>query len=355
MKVAILVDRIVNKGGTERIILTHAKHYNADIYVGKYNPDTTFKGFEDCNVIPLLPNKPHSSFDTIRTWLKFRKIELNYDFYFLQGIGALNAAKNCKPNLWYCHSPSRYLYDLYLEELEKRKGISRLFYEFVTSVMRSIDKDNVKHVDKVVTNSINIKNRLNIYHDFDKVGVIYPFVDLDKFKFIKHGDFFLSTGRLDPIKRIDLIIKAFQKIPNKKLLVVSTGPDEDKLKKMCQGYKNIKMLGSVSEERLYELYGKCKAAIYLSYKEDFGLVPIEAMACGKPCIATNEGGFKETIIHKKTGYLVDNPTNPVQVIEAIKWMTKDRAKEMRTACEKRSKLFSKESHLDKFTEEMQDE
>ena len=252
MKVAILIDTLVNKGGSERLVLAQAQHYNADIYAGKYNPDTTFEELKKCKITTLLPNRPHSSLDTIKVWLAFRKLKLDYDVYLLQGVGSLNAAKNCKPNVWYCNSPSRYLYDLYPDELKKRKGASRLFYQFITSVMRFVDQRNVKQVDSIISNSNNISGR--VFHYYNRVvdDVIYPFVDLDKFKFIKHSDFFLSTGRLDSIKRIDLIVKAFQKIPNKKLVVISSGPDEQKIKDMCKGYKNISLKGMISEERLYE-------------------------------------------------------------------------------------------------------
>jgi glycosyltransferase involved in cell wall biosynthesis len=120
---------------------------------------------------------------------------------------------------------------------------------------------------------------------------------------------------------------------------------------MCKNYNNIEFKGPVSEQELYELYGKCKATLYLSYKEDFGIIPIESMAAGKPCIATNEGGFKETIIHKKTGYLVNNPEDINQVINAVDWIDKNATK-LKKYCESRSRLFSKKMHFKKLGREL---
>ncbi len=348
MKVAILVDALVNRGGVERIVLSQAKHFNADIYVGIYDPNSTFNEFTSLPINTILNKKKIAKLTTLRLWYKFSKLKLDYDFYIFHGAGSLNAAKNHKPNIMYCHSPSRYLYDLHEVEYKKQTGLGKLLYPFVTSIMRRIDQKNIKHIDLIAVNSKNIQARVKKYYNRDS-RIIYPFVNTDKFRFIEHGDFFLSSGRLDPIKRIHLIINAFKKLPEKRLVIVSDGPDRKKLEILARGYNNIKFLGYVTEKKLHELYGKCLASIYLSYKEDFGIVPIESMAAGKPCIAINDGGFKETIIHKKTGYLVDDPTNVDEVIKAIKWTTKN-AKKMRKDCEERAKLFSEEKFIQNMRE-----
>ena len=347
MRIAILTDTLANKGGMERLVLKQSKVYDADIITGKYYPDRTFEEFKNRRITTLLPSKPHSSFDTINLWRKFASLKLDYDFYIFHGIGPVNAAKNCKPNLWYCHSPSRYLYDLYEEELAKRKWPYNLFFEIATNIMRYIDQKNVKHVDTIVTNSKNVKKRVfKYYNRFAKV--VYPFVDTNKFKFIKQGDFFLSSSRLDPIKRVDLVVKAFQKMPNEKLVVISHGPAEREIEALCATFPNITFEGAVSDERLAELYGTCKAGIFLSHKEDFGMVPIECMSAGKPAIATNDGGFKESIKHLQTGYLVDDPTDFDQIQSAVLWLTDKRVAKMKKACEERAEEFSIHNHFVKL-------
>ena len=131
MKVAIFADSIIHKGGVERIILAQAKELNADIYVGRYDPDATFEEYKYLNVKTLLKNPKIGynnligRFTTLYIWFLFFTLNLKkkYDAYILHGAGALNAAWRFKPNIWYCHSPSRYLYDLREEEAGRHKGI----------------------------------------------------------------------------------------------------------------------------------------------------------------------------------------------------------------------------------------
>jgi len=346
LKVAILIDSIVNKGGIERMMLEIAKFYDADIYVGDIDYKTTFSSFSNLNISKITTKKFSNKFNTLHIWYKFRTLRLKqkYNLYILSGTGALNSAKKYRPNLWYCTSPSRYLYDLYKREKSYQKGIGKLLFPIITSIQRKIDRFNVSYVDKIISISKNIEKRVKKYYNRNST-VIYPFVDIDKFKYISQGDFYLSVARLDRIKRIDLIINAFKKMSNKKLIIASSGPEENKLKKLAKGYKNIIFLGYVTESKLKELYGTCIATLYLSYMEDFGLIPVESMSAGKPCIATNQGGFKETIIHKKTGFLVDNPTKVNEVIDAVEWLDKKQALLMKNECIKRSKIFSQDKIL----------
>ncbi|MEM4396992.1 MAG: glycosyltransferase [Candidatus Woesearchaeota archaeon] len=340
MRVAILVDALVNKGGVERIVLQQAKLFNADLYVGRFS-ENTFEEFKNFNIIKITKTyNVYSRLHTLYLWYKFSKLNLQgkYDLFIIHGASALNSARKNNPNLWYCHSPSRYLYDLHQEEYKKLQFPKNLLFKFITNIQRRIDQKNVSFIDKIVVNSNNVKERVKKFYNRES-EILYPFVETKKFKFISQENFYLSTARLDKIKRVDLIIKAFLKMPDKKLIIASDGPEKKNLIKLCKNSKNITFLGYVSEEKLRELYGKCIATLYLSYKEDFGIIPIESMAAGKPCIATNDGGFKETIIHKKTGFLVDQPENTENVIKAINYMTKKRCLEMRKDCEKQAKKF----------------
>lgn len=346
-KIAILVDALTNKGGIERVMLEVAKYYDADVYVGVYNPETSFEELKKLKITQLITKKLPNKLNTLYSWYKFSKLKLKkkYDCFLFFGTGSLNAAKNHKPNIWYCTSPSRYLYDLYERELTYLNGINKPLFKITSFFMKKIDQKNNKEIREIITISNHIQKRVKKYYNRDST-VIYPFVDIEKFKFIEQGDFYFSSGRLDRIKRVNLIINAFKKMPSKKLVIASDGPEKNNLMELAKDSKNISFLGYVSEQKLNELYGKCTASIYLSYNEDFGLIPIESMSAGKPCIATNQGGFKETIIHKKTGYLVDNPEKVEEVINAVNYIDKKRAILMRTECEKRANLFSKRKILD---------
>jgi glycosyltransferase involved in cell wall biosynthesis len=354
MRVAIFADAIVNKGGIERIILSMAQHYKADIYAGKFYPEMTFSEFRRLNVIRLADTYLPQKFQTLFIWWRFSQINLSakYDLFIFHGAGALNAARKHHPNVWYCHAPSRYIYDLYEEEISKQKGLLKAFYPFVTGIQRRIDQANSRFIDLIMTNSENVRKRVRKYYGLKSV-VVYPFVDIKKFKYLGQQDYYLSTARLDPIKRIDLIISAFKKMPDKNLKIASDGIDLPRLMDLAKGSKNITFLGNVSDNDLIMLYGNCIATIFMSYKEDLGMVALESMAAGKPAICRKEGGYKETIIDGKTGVLVENPENIENIIRAVNKMTPEKAQSMRSASEKRAEQFSEEVFLDNCDRQIQ--
>jgi len=360
VKIAIIVDRLTNYGGVERIVLLMAKEFNADIYTGFWKRDTSFSEFQNFNITELIP---YDSFAYKLPYrirgrylhYKFSKLKLkDYDFYIFHGGKSLELAKEHHPNLWYCHSPTIWLYDLYEEELRGFNFLKRQLFRVSCHFLRKRDKKNVSYVDKIVTNSKNVKDRVRRIYGRD-ADVVYPPVNLKKFKYNKTDDFYLSTARLTPDKRVDVIIKAFQKIPNKKLVVSSGGTELSKIQQLAKGYRNINVLGWISEDKLRELYGNCIATVFASLYEDLGMVALESMAAGKPVIASGDKGFRETVIDKKTGLLI-KPTVE-NIIKAVEWMTPERAKEMRKACEERAKDFSEEKFIEgirKAIEEVRD-
>ncbi|MCX7998791.1 MAG: glycosyltransferase [Leptospiraceae bacterium] len=176
--------------------------------------------------------------------------------------------------------------------------------------------------------------------------VIYPPVDVDKFKYLDRGDFFLSVQRITPDKRVEIQIEAFKKLQDEKLIIVGSSCNNKYLAKLKRGApKNVEFRINVSEEELIELYAKCKATIQTSKGEHFGLVPVESMASGKPCIAVNEGGFRETIIDQKTGILINEPyvDNLIKVIREIDSYHFDPK-----ALVKHAQRFSLERFVDEF-------
>jgi glycosyltransferase involved in cell wall biosynthesis len=204
------------------------------------------------------------------------------------------------------------------------------------------DQKYVKEFDSILCDSINVRDRVKKFYGeevYNKSVVVYPPIFTEKFKWVKQADFYLSTARLDKMKRVDTIIKAFQKMPDKKLVVISGGPEMELVKTLSKGYNNITIIGWVSEKDLLEYIGSCIATIYMPIDEDFGMSPVESQSAGKPCIGVNEGGLKETIVHNKTGYLCDNATEE-ELIKAVKYMTPKRALSMKRACILNSKKFS---------------
>lgn len=349
LKIAVLTDSLTNRGGGEREILTLLDYFDVDLYCGIYDKENTFSEFSKRKIKYFLRKKLPSFINTMYIRYKFKKIKFNkkYDAYIYFWPAPLTAGYKTKPNIWYCNTPLRYLYDLREEFLKSYKPVIRPFVRLAMFFIQKNDQHIIKnYVNKILVNSINVQKRVSKYYHL-KSEVVYPPTNIKRFKFIKFGDFYLSSGRLESNKGIHLVVRAFQKMPDKKLVILGGGVDEEKIKRMCEGYPNINFIGAVEGKRLEEYYGKCICTIYMSKKEDFGMIPVESMACGKPCIATDEGGFKETIVHKKTGYLI-NPEkrdNIYEIVKAVKWV-EPRARKMKKSCIERAKMFNESQYIE---------
>ena len=131
------------------------------------------------------------------------------------------------------------------------------------------------------------------------------------------GDYFLSTARLEPLKRVDLIVNAFKNMPDKKLFVTSGGSQLKSLQELADGAKNITFTGWASDAELRRLVGNCIATIYIPKDEDFGISPVQSLAAGKPVIGVNEGGVAETVREPADGVLISTPPSPEKVLKAV--------------------------------------
>lgn len=201
----------------------------------------------------------------------------------------------------YCHTPIRYAWDLYhqyLSESNLQKGLKGLVAKTILHYIRLWDLSTVNRVDYFIANSGYIKERIKKIYNRDSV-VIYPPVDVDKFNLEPNKDnFYLTASRLVPYKRIDLIVEAFSKMPDKKLIVIGDGTEMEKIK--SKAGKNIEILGYRPFDQLRNYMQKAKAFVFAA-EEDFGIIPVEAMACGTPVIALKKGGTGETVIDGLTG------------------------------------------------------
>jgi glycosyltransferase involved in cell wall biosynthesis len=195
----------------------------------------------------------------------------------------------------YVHTPIRYAWDMqhqYLRESNLDRGIKAWLARWFLHKMRLWDIRTSPGVDHFVSNSKFIARRIKkVYGRTAKV--IYPPVDCDRFQMVKEKeDFYLTASRLVPYKRVDLIVEAFNQMPDCRLVVIGDGPDYAKIKALAG--KNVEVLGYQSDERLRELMGKARAFVFAA-EEDFGITPVEAQACGTPVIAFGKGGSLETV------------------------------------------------------------
>lgn len=204
-------------------------------------------------------------------------------------------------HICYCHSPIRYAWDFqhqYLAESGMGKGIKGCLVRYLLHHLRLWDVRTANGVDYFVANSHYIARRINKVYRRD-AEVIYPNVAVDDFPLMEEKDnIYLAASRLVPYKRIALIVEAFTKMPDKKLVVIGQGEQMAQIKKMLT--PNITFLGYQPFSELKHYIEKAKAFVFAA-EEDFGIMPIEAQACGTPVIAYARGGALETVIDGQTG------------------------------------------------------
>ena len=200
----------------------------------------------------------------------------------------------------YCHSVPRWLWDLFHYRWKMTNRSVKIF--FFTELFRRMDIIADSRVDYYFVNSELIRRRLWKYHKRDSV-VLHPAIETSKYRFEEFGDFVLHMGRFDSEKQIMPVVKACEKAGVKLVLTGSPGNDRETYEyvKKHSGNDIIDFRGFVSEEEKLELLATCKAVIYNPINEDFGIVPTEALASGKPVIVNNTG--YPPLLIKKTGYI----------------------------------------------------
>jgi glycosyltransferase involved in cell wall biosynthesis len=198
-------------------------------------------------------------------------------------------------HICYCHSPARYAWDLYhqyLAEAGLNTGLKGFLAKMILHRFRIWDVSTANRVDYFIANSNYIARRIKKTYAREAT-VIYPPVEVEKFGLIaQKEDFYLTASRMVPYKRIDLIVEAFNGMPEKKLVVIGEGPDYDKIKAKAQA--NVLMLGYQPFAVLKDYMQRAKAFVFAA-EEDFGITPVEAQACGTPVIAYGKGGALETV------------------------------------------------------------
>ncbi|HEY4260498.1 MAG TPA: glycosyltransferase [Schlesneria sp.] len=216
----------------------------------------------------------------------------------------------------YVHSPARYAWDLYHQYLEQSglaSGVKGLAAKYLLHQLRMWDTRSANSVDTYVANSEFIARRIHKYYRRDST-VIYPPVDISDFALQEcKNDYYLTASRLVPYKRVDLIVKAFRLMPDRRLIVVGDGPDYRRIQ--ADAPHNVQLVGYQSRAALTR-YMQGARAFIVAAEEDFGIVPLEAQACGTPVIAFGKGGVLETIC----GQGSKRPTGaffPVQAADSI--------------------------------------
>lgn len=350
MKIAIIHDYFLSKSGGDRMMLFLAEQFDADI-VTWFATDKTFDlshmRVRTLGTPLLMPGFRHFWQNILfRFGTRFLK---DYDVVIFSG-NSLSAVNNVKgKKILYCHTPPRYAFDQLDNYAKRFPRFMRPAFRIGIKIIQNSYKRNMNKMDITIANSQAVAARLKQYFGIT-VPVIYPPCDL----VTKHPlprkpeNYFISWARLEPMKRIDILIEAFKKRPEKTLIIASFGSLKEKLEKQAEGYSNIKFVGLISDEELSKYLAGALASIYIPINEDFGMTPIESMVAGTPTIGVSEGGLLETISHMKNGYLCPAHPTVEDVIKAIDTFTPEVSLSMEHACKENAKRFGK----DTFIEEM---
>ncbi|MCF2949894.1 glycosyltransferase [Paraglaciecola aquimarina] len=261
-----------------------------------------------------------------------------------------------QPHISYIHSPARYAWDLsheYINDIQgrftflKREIAKELIYRF-----RAWDARSINTVDTILANSNFIQRRIyKVYKRKSKV--IYPPVNIDKFSLNTdtRENYYVTASRLVAYKKIDLIVKAFTKKTDQKLVVIGDGPELANLKRIAT--PNIEFVGYQELDDMIKIIQLAKAFVFAAF-EDFGILPVEAQACGTPVICYGFGGTSETV--KPLGQS-ENPTgvwflkqDPEHILEAVEKFEQNIDKFSETECRKNAEYFSNERFRNEITD-----
>ena len=355
-KVAIFHDYFGVIGGGEKLVVNLARGLGADVITTDADRQVLHNmGADDVKVIEIGRNPARPPLKQISATKLFSLADFSgkYDYFILSGNWARYAAFNHHPNLYYCHTPTRVFYDLKETTANRLEGASRgLFYSWAR-MHGWFDIHTLKHIDKIVVNSRNVQERVRKYYGRES-EVVYTAVRTKDFRFDEVGDFWLSVNRLYPEKRIGMQLDIFRSLPGEKLKIVGEHGKGDYSEGYFKGLKappNVEFLGAVDDKTLINLYATCRGLITTAYDEDLGLTPIEAMASGKAVLATDEGGYRETVVDGKTGWLL--PAEPDAFVQKIKSVNQDTLAGMREECRKRAMMFDESAFTEKISSMME--
>jgi glycosyltransferase involved in cell wall biosynthesis len=325
-RVAIVHDWMVKVGGGEKVLYQlHLLYPEAPIYTTAYVPEL-FPEFKGADIRTTWMDRfsvtkyRHQFFPPLRA-ITYALMDLsNYDIVISSSTAESKYVHTGKStlHLCYCHTPIRYYwsdYSWYLKHppFGRLNWIAQVALPLVIGPLRWFDFKRAQAIDAYVANSKFVQKRINKYYHRES-EVIYPPVSTDMFKLASgERDYYLIVGRQVAYKRLDLAVDAFNELG---LPLKVAGGGEEVARQQLRAKSNIEFLGPVSDQLKSQLYTDAKGFVFPAV-EDFGIVPLEAMASGTPVIAIAEGGALETVVEGKTGTFF-NEQSPAALVAAIR-------------------------------------
>ena len=303
MKIALVHDWLTSMRGGEKVLEVFCELFpHAHLYTLLHHKGSVSDTIENMDIrtsfvqkLPLIKKKYRHLLPIFPTAIERFNLE-GYDLVLSSSHCVAKGVVTGSDTLHvcYCFTPMRYIWDMYDEYFTKEKSsvITRKFISLVLDYLRKWDIESSKRVDRFVAISKYIAGRIKKYYDRES-HIIFPPVDCSYFNLgTSDGGFYLMVSPLAPNKRVDIGINAFNKL-GLPLKIIGTGQEEKKLEKIAGN--NVELMGWQSDEVVRKHYATCRALIFPG-EDDFGIVPLEAQACGKPVIAYGKGGALETVI-----------------------------------------------------------
>jgi glycosyltransferase involved in cell wall biosynthesis len=319
MRVAIIHYWLVGMRGGEKVLEAICRLFpEADIYTHVYVPSAISDSIKKHKIRTTFINSLPYAARMYKRYLPLMPMALEqldlsrYDLVISSESGPSKGVIPASPaiHVCYCHSPMRYIWNMYNRYYDDSGRLTQLMMPPLAHYLRSWDAATANRVDSFVANSTTVSRRIRSYYRRE-AEVIYPPVDTHSFRPVARpeiGDHYLMVGELVGYKRPDLAVEAFNQM-KEKLVIIGGGEMLDQLRKFAG--PTVTVLGPQPFEILQAHYARCKALVFPG-EEDFGIVPVEAMASGRPVIAFGRGGATETVVAGKTGVFFD-----VQSVEAI--------------------------------------
>ncbi len=308
MKVAIIHYWLVGMRGGEKVIEALCEMYpQADIFTHVYVPDAVSNRIRQHRVIPTFINSLPRAARMYKTYLPLMPLALEqldlrgYDLVISSESGPSKGiiAPSDAVHVCYCHTPMRYIWNMYHDYRDSAGLLTRWMMPPLAHYLRLWDVSSAARVDSFVANSTTVAKRIRRFYGAE-AAVIHPPVDTAAFSIApaaELGDYYLMAGELVSYKRPDLAIRAFNDM-KLKLVVIGGGEMLDEVRRLAG--PTVTVMGPQPFDVLKQHYARCRALIFPG-EEDFGMVPVEAMASGRPVIAFGKGGATETVVDGASG------------------------------------------------------